>query len=184
MTMNSEGPLKLRVVLDAPDLLEYGLTFNQLDYSAQRTRKLLNALLIKAAGTTDFHLCPGKLMIEAFPQEGGGCVIYFTIKQHRKFWQKKENVHQLFSFSDASRLLDAAKAAYISHAHCRESKLYKADGLWLLDVLGAENSLTALLCEYADSKQTAKQELYRIAEYGKFICADAINAIGTAILSN
>lgn len=178
MTMNLENPLTLRVDLDETELLEYGLTFEQLDYEKSKTRQLLNFLLREASSAMGFRLRPGRMMIEAFPADKGGCIIYFTISRlaHRVF-HRKENVPHLYAFEKINDLLDVLTITPKANRPQR-SQLYKADNQWQLAVWGAIGPLDALLGEYSDSVYSGRADIRQIAEHGQLICQDPFNVMG------
>ena len=180
MTMKLENPTRLKVSLDAPELLEYGLTFEEMDYSQAKTKQLLNALLIKAARTTDFKLLPGRMIIETFPANGGGCIIYFTILLSRLHSQKpKAASPKGFVFYNSGDLLDAASAIFLSGAKYSRSSLWKWGEHWILEIDDCSERAAALLREY--SEDTAEPPNFpKIHEHGKLICRDAIKIIGSA----
>ena len=179
MIIKPEGPTRLVVSLDGAELKEYGLTFSQLDYHGAKTKQLLNALLIKATRTTDFKLIPGKLIIEAFPADGGGCTICFTIKEHfRKIYRRAEAAAVLYSFQGLQDMLDALTLAYIGRKSHSESRLYKQGNAWLLAIWGAARDLKAMMNEFALS--LPPKDIAPTAEHGRLICNDAIRTVGAA----
>ena len=54
------------------------MTYEQLDYANEPTRRMMEALLRSAGGVTGFDGGKGRLLIEVFPAPEEGCVIYFT----------------------------------------------------------------------------------------------------------
>lgn len=175
--MRVENPLRLVVELENSELLEYGLTFSRLDWHRADTKQLLNALLLKATRTTDFRLRPGRLLIEAYPSEGGGCTICFTVKQKGRVFRLKQNTHRIYHFSLLQSALDAMALAYISGSGLK-SRFYKGDGGWLLAVWGVPEGVAALLNEFADSETDGISQLWRTEEHCTLICDNAIAAIG------
>ena len=178
MTIKLENPLRLRVALDQPELLEYGLTFERLDYEKDKTKQLLNALLIKATRTTDFRLYPGRLMIEAFPAQNGGCVIYFTISRERGRVFRRKSADEVFLFASSNDLLDAIKAAYISRAEHTSSELYRFGDEWRLAVKGISRKAEAILREFSLSFTADRAFFAETKEHSRLICANAIKTIG------
>ena len=71
MTIHLEEPWRLRVTLSAKELLDYQLTFDDLDYNCPETRKVLGLLIQAAAEETNFKIDPGRLLIEVFPGLAG-----------------------------------------------------------------------------------------------------------------
>jgi len=174
MIMISETPNRLRVSLDAPELMDFGLTFSMLDYNRSKTKQMLNVLLLKASRSTSFQLAPGKMVIEAFPWGDGGCTIYFTIhKPQGKLYRKKKEPLRLYCFARLQDLLDGAAAAAKQCSTLAKSELYRSEKGWALAIRGGSAALEAVISEYADTvwESTAA---HSIKEQLKFICKNAL----------
>lgn len=188
MTMSLEEPGRLRVVMEQNELERFDLTFKELNYDYPKTRQLLNALLIKAARTTEFKLTPGRLFIEAFPTETGGCIIYFTVrtdpKRSRVFRRKRFDTY-IFEFLNTENMMDGIGAAFkVTEGQEIPASLWGYREKFRLQVEQSNNTAAvfAVLNEYADAVYKAKSELLATREHGCCLCENnAIFRIGSAM---
>ncbi len=72
----SSSTLKIRLTQE--DLAYFDITFEKLDRSDESTKSLLTALMEEAKRQKDFEFEDGKLFVEAFEDNDGGCVIYIS----------------------------------------------------------------------------------------------------------
>ena len=63
--LEQEG--RLKITLNREDLLRFDMTYEQLDYANEPTRRMMEALLRSAGGVTGFDGGKGRLLIEVFP---------------------------------------------------------------------------------------------------------------------
>ena len=77
MKFRQLGPHRVRINLSRDELDTMGLSYDMLDYSSARTRALLFSLLEKACADTGFKPA-GRVLVEAYPDESGGCRIEFS----------------------------------------------------------------------------------------------------------
>ena len=183
MIMISETPERLRVSLNEPELSEFGLTFSMLDYSHQKTKQLLNSLLIKASRSTSFRLTPGKMVIEAFPWGEGGCTIYFTIhKSSGRVFRKKKEELRLYSFRCLKDLLDCAALSFPLCPESLESELYKNGEEWILAIWGGSTALCALLSEFGNS--VSSDPPFSLLEQSQKICSGALTKLAAPFKNN
>lgn len=73
-----ESERRFKVELDAADLRELDITYNQMDYQDEHTREVLQGLLKKIGVPGGFESTTGRIMIEVFPKSGDGCVVQYT----------------------------------------------------------------------------------------------------------
>ncbi len=77
MNIYFESPHRLKIELTATDLSELGITYDELDYSSEHTRQVVNDLLSRIGADEEFGP-KSKRIIEIFPAEAEGCTMYFT----------------------------------------------------------------------------------------------------------
>ncbi len=183
-----DGPQKLRVVLSESELSEYDLTFSELDFESEKTKRMLNMLLIRAVRTAGFKPVPGRLTIEAYPMDGG-CIICFTVKPMRsavKVYRRKKPASRVFEFADENQLMDCiARAAALPESKTVKSTLYIFGGRYRLTVRGAADNgpLEALLTEYSVYIARSERILAATGEHGTLITGpDAIGTFGAHLL--
>lgn len=193
MTIHLEEPWRLRVTLSAKELLDYQLTFDDLDYNCPETRKVLGLLIQAAAEETNFKIDPGRLLIEVFPGLAGGCTIYFTklevsTKKHRRLKIKKSSrsaVPYIFEFASSGDMLSAVEQLYIRNEFRElKSKLYLLDDKYRLMIYpNTDENFTVVLGEFAQAVYRKSSVTAYTSEYGKLITGDnAIKKIGKALV--
>lgn len=102
---------KIKISLDAQDLMRMDTTFEELDYSKVETRKIISSLLKQALEETGFDSSNSRLLIEAVPASDGGCHLYFTTldsEEYRKLQKSanKQYVPYVYEFPDIDTVLD------------------------------------------------------------------------------
>jgi len=134
---------KIIVELTESDMLELGITYDQMDYSNIETRRVIWTLLDRARQTLGRDIDPsGKMLIEALPGLRGGCVIYFTVLEgdmrpcgSKSLVQvKKESAVATYEFASLDALMDCAEAIRHSGACLPKSDLYVCGGRYRLSV--------------------------------------------------
>ncbi|HHW45722.1 MAG TPA: adaptor protein MecA [Clostridiales bacterium] len=195
MTIHLEEPWRLRVTLSAKELLDYQLTFDDLDYNCPETRKILGLLIQAAAEQTNFNIDQGKLLIEVFPGQAGGCTIYFTkigtpCKKQRRLKIKKSTpsvVPYIFEFASSGDMLSAVEQLYMRNEfRDLKSKLYLLDGKYRLIIYpDTDENFTVVLGEFAEAVYRKNIATAYTTEYGKLLAGDnAIKKIGKALAVN
>lgn len=192
MTIHLEEPWRLRVTLSAKELLDYQLTLDDLDYNCPETRRVLGLLIQTAAEQTNFNIDQGKLLIEVFPGQTGGCTIYFTklgmpYKKPRRLKVKKSTpavVPYIFEFATSGDMLSAVEQLYMQNEFRNlESKLYLLNGKYRLVIYPDTNeNFTVVLGEFAEAVYRKGLTAAYTTEYGKLLAGDkAIEEIGRAL---
>lgn len=137
MTVVPVGSGKIKIILNGRDVQMLGITVSSLDCSDPDTRQMLRALFkaaIKSAGLPELS---DRLLIEAYPHKDGGGVLYFTQLQPSK---NEKRLHMkppktpayIYEFSDGGDLLNAVSRLYFSDLKNAGSRVYDADGKFLL----------------------------------------------------
>ena len=98
----------LSIYLLASDLEELGITYESMDQRSPHTRLAIQQLLETALAQTGFDPQGHKLLIEAYPVEEDGCLLFFTLSD---LIHKEERVRSaeptLFLFSSFGQLCQA-----------------------------------------------------------------------------
>ena len=164
----------LKILLDREDLLRFDLTFAQLNYDHARTRRLISRLLSAASACAGFENQNGRLLIEAFPGVGGGCVFYFTpLEESPKKTGRSAGRPQVYFFADADAMLacmDRLSADGFGELPC---SLYEQAGRYLLVVSEPDENSAALLCEYGRKCGDSVFAAAQAAEHGKLLASGA-----------
>ncbi|MBQ8015916.1 MAG: adaptor protein MecA, partial [Clostridia bacterium] len=84
MKINSPAEDKIIVDLTKQDMLDLEITYEDMDYSTIETRRVIWTVLDEAGKALGRDFDPSRRMIiEAMPKNGGGCVLSFTILDGR-----------------------------------------------------------------------------------------------------
>ena len=80
MKINSPADDRIIVDLTGQDMQELDITYEAMDYSTIETRRFIWTVLDQAGKALGRELDPSRRMIiEAVPKAGGGCVLNFTM---------------------------------------------------------------------------------------------------------
>ncbi len=95
----------VKVILSQLDMEELSITYEELDYSRPDTRKIILQLLRRVREKTELDFTKGKLFIEAFPSQEGGCVLYLNLIEQTLSKNRHEfSTPLIFSFSNIEEL--------------------------------------------------------------------------------
>lgn len=80
MNIKAQTDKKISIELTREDMDELDITYEELDYSNVETRRVLWTLLDEAGHRLGRNISlTNQMLIEAVPDEQGGCVLYFTV---------------------------------------------------------------------------------------------------------
>ncbi len=116
---------RLKILLTGEDMQRFAITYDQLDYADEQTRKVILQLLEMARMETGFELGNTKLFIEAYPYEQEGCVIYFTgLEEHHQQPSHSKSIYHamIFEFDQADTLIEGAIRLFAQYSH----RIYKS----------------------------------------------------------
>lgn len=175
MRVYFETPQRLKIELDQNDMRELDVTYDELDYNDDKTRRIMNELLYRIGMDSDFSSSNGKLIIEVFPTDKGGCIIYFTSVRNQPVALKKKlkSTVTVWQFDDANDLYCAAKRLYFLNINNKAS-LYLLSGKYRLAVDDISNSEELILSEFSQKLKNSSAYAYT-REHGQLLTADAIN---------
>lgn len=132
MKINSPADGRIIVDLTNEDMRELDITYEDMDYSTIETRRVIWTVLDAAGKSLGREIDPSnRMIIEASPKSGGGCVLSFTIlegqriKPYLRSTLKKQEKALLCEFSS---LDDMFRAAESCRAPSAESSLYENGG--------------------------------------------------------
>lgn len=178
MKIDSPAEDRIIVELSKKEMKELDITYEQMDYSALETRRVIRSVL-DAAGKAlgidvDFSR---RMLIEAIPEADGGCILSFTLLGRRISYPassvlKKQSGIMLCSFSSAQELMDCAKAFPQKEISLHNS-LYELDGSYRLIISGAEDMtfLRRYFNEYCDEISLKKSDCEFTDEHWNLIAA-------------
>lgn len=80
MNIKAQTDNKISIELTKEDMKNLDITYDELDYSNVETRRVLWTLLDEAGHILGRNISlTSKMLIEAVPDENGGCILYFTV---------------------------------------------------------------------------------------------------------
>ena len=105
----------ISIYLNAEDLEEFGITYDNLDILSPQTRTIIRKLLENAFSQTGFEAEGQRLLIEAYPVENDACLILFTICDNLESEEWAESAEPtLFLFNSFTSLVSACRELKIS----------------------------------------------------------------------
>ncbi len=185
MKIKAQTGNKICVELTHEDMVELDITYEALDYSNIETRRVLWTLLDEARQKLGKNIClTQRMLIEAVPDDSGGCTIYFTVADEPDGRNGKKRLVKHGSVKtvcQSSNIDDIGILAGVLYSSCRiqKSELY-TDGknyrLIISPDLTCGYDIDATVCEYCDiCDEDSAAYTY---EYWKLIAApDAVGVL-------
>ncbi len=89
----SQTDNRICIKLTSKDMLELDITYEELDYSNIETRRVLWTLLDEARHELGNNIqLTQKMIVEAIPDNTGGCTIYFTVNDAKGIKNSKKQI--------------------------------------------------------------------------------------------
>ena len=164
MTFVSLGEDRLKISLDAKEVLRLFGSYEKIDCTDKDTRFALNLLLKQALPESDFKLNCQRLNVEIVKNLFGGCDIFFFKPLKVRCLDLREYV---FEFSDFE---DSIMASKMLTARClpkSESRLFLFSGRYRLTGSCWRDFPYSPVLEFAETVFTSKTETAKTEEYGK-----------------
>lgn len=176
MKIESDGNEKITVTLSHGDMTDLDITYDEMDYSNIETRRVIWTILDKARKILGKSVnTDGKILIEAAPLEGGGCVLHFSNTPYSENGSKKRLVMKkdaepiLFCPCDENAFLDSLKiiadlknAIKSNQSYKYKSKLY----IIIRPELTFSEKIVHILSEFGDTTICKEADISTIYEYG------------------
>lgn len=182
MTFRKIAGDRLKILLTAEDMELLCLTYEQLDYADEQTREAILSLLELGCDETGFDPGDNRLFVEAYPWDGEGCVLYFSvISNSEKPSRPKRAVYGqvIYAFDDLDLLIDGAVRLFRMYCHrIYKSSLYRLDGgyrLILYPFDPTDSHTTGFLSEYGQLVGEGEIAAAFVREHGTPVIED--NAI-------
>lgn len=186
MKIKAQTDNRICIELTNEDMVELDITYEELDYSNIETRRVLWTLLDEARHELGRNIrLTQKMLIEAVPNDKGGCTIYFTVtdepygKNGKKYLVKHGGAKTVCQSSDIdnigalSRLLFAAGTTVKSELFTDGEK-YR---LVISPDLSQQGNIDATICEYCDICDEAT--IAHTYEHWKLLASpDAVGILG------
>lgn len=181
---------RLMIVLAREDMLQYNLSFSQLDWCDRHSRKAIKELLELAQQQTGFTTKGKRMLIEAAPG-GDGCLILVTLllsgqgKDRKKYKIKQPCGVFVYEFETAEDLLSAVERLYATRHYPESAVLILFDGKYRLVLLskgGLPAAAEAILSEYGRLAGKGRAVQAAVMEHGKLLSqGDVIGEIGKSM---
>lgn len=113
----------IKIVLTVKDMSDYDLTYEQMDYNDQTTRKAILKIIQKIQGKTGVSVESSKLFIETFPSTDGGCIMYINLltpAEEQSYPQKRKQSFDtplIFEVNTIDTVVDMAKRLFKKQNH-------------------------------------------------------------------
>lgn len=160
MEIQHIGSNKFIVGLSRTDMEQLDITYDTMDYSNIETRRVIWTILDTVRKRTGKDVDPsGNLMIEAAPDNAGGCFLMFTVPVSKKNIGtviSKNCQAYIYEFENADNMLDMLSAL----KNDTESEIF-TDG-------------TKYRVEIPVESAAANRRM--IEEYGKFVGKDSVTS--------
>lgn len=155
MQISSPAENRIVVELSAKDMQELDITYEDMDYSAIETRRVIWTVLDAAGKFLGRELDPSrKMIIEAMPLGSGGCVLCFTMLETairaKRPMLIKQAANLICDFDSLDGLYNAVKDCSIT-GECTKSALYEYGGRYRL-IISSPYDMRLLekhFCEFA-----------------------------------
>ncbi len=111
---------KLKIMLNAEDMVHYAINSDLLNYENTETRRAVWQILDEAKQQTGFDAASDRVLIQVYPSRTGGCEMYVTKvplplphPTEGKEMRTHEGRRELYFFRDLERLLHACRQLQI-----------------------------------------------------------------------
>lgn len=178
--MKIDSPTKDRIIveLSKKEMKELDITYEEMDYSALETRKVIRSVLDTAGKALGIEVdFSRRMLIEAIPEADGGCILSFTllgrkITHFSSSTLKKQSGMMLCGFPSAQELMDCAKT-FPSADFLFKNSLYEHEGSYRLIFQSTEDmtKLRRYLREYCNEISLDRNECEITNEHWNLIAA-------------
>ena len=158
MNICKESGGSLRVELSADELHTFQLSYSQLNYQNEKTKRLLKTVLEGAGRMVGFCQKPHRLLIEVFPAPDRGCTLYFTpLEPSPKRYRRTQPC--LYRFACCDHLLAALQQIPADH---QKEGLRLGEHYFLI-----LQRNTPCLLEFGDRLPATRSALAYLREHGQ-----------------
>lgn len=177
MNVLAENEYRIGLTLSYKELADYGVTYEQLDYSDIGTRRFLWAVTEDIRKNCGYNVSlSGRILIEVMKQGDDRVKIYLTrlSEKNSDDYSLKQLIRNdrfciTAQFSCFEKMLQAASCCETD----AQSTLFEKDGKYRLTFYPDEKSrekLISFLCEFSDALSESPVEEARCNEMWKLIC--------------
>lgn len=152
----------IMVELSKDDLSKSEITYDQLDYSNPKTRKLVRSILEKIRSETGlFSSEYSSLEVEVMPDSFGGCLMIFKEGDNAEV---KESEDALFVCENINDLIDCSRTADKTFDSVPDGKLYKSSSVYYLFIPACPSVILSFIGEYLSRCSLSKSAREAVLE--------------------
>ncbi|MBQ8209764.1 MAG: adaptor protein MecA [Clostridia bacterium] len=150
---------RICVKLTSQDMMELDITYEELDYSNIETRRVLWTLLDEARHKLgrNIHLTQ-KMIVEAVPDNDGGCTIYFTVNDEKNAKNGKKQLVKLTGtriICSSDNIDNMGELAKVLSANGKitKSELFTDGSAYRMIIrpdISISDSIESVVCEFCD----------------------------------
>ena len=177
MKIELQGRDKIMVELTDADMAALDITYEEMDYSNIETRRVIWTLLDEASRVLGRSISTAeRMLIEALPGDGGGCVLFFTSLpcagtdgQGRRLIMKKEAQPVVLAVYDCGVVLSVMEVLDVQQT-AAEYEIYLAageDSIVVHPLPREREKLKSILCEFGDAQEADERCIALLREHGK-----------------
>ena len=170
MKIECIGQNSMKATLTRSDMERYRVSYEELSSQSRATRNLILSILTRAKLQTGFDASSGKLLVEVYPSEDGGCVFAFSVLSPSSE-SENEELPLIFSFDGIDPLFSCChRVSRELLSSIQASCLYRMQNSYILMISpknGCSKSISNLLLEYAKPLKSGKYAKAYYTEHAK-----------------
>ncbi|MBE6903412.1 MAG: adaptor protein MecA [Ruminococcaceae bacterium] len=162
---------RLKVILEKDDLSYYDLSFATIDCKDRHTKEVFYSVIEQAKIQTGFNPKDKRLLIEAYPEDNGNILLYFT----KIVSEKNESTELVYEFAQIDDILDSFKIFKKSFIRTFDFNIYKLKDKYFLSFIADTDDNASLssmmleLNEYGKHNESFNKKSY-LDEYAILLC--------------
>ncbi len=155
----SQTDNRICIKLSSEDMIELDITYEELDYSNIETRRVLWTLLDEARHELGKNIrLSQKMIVEAVPDNDGGCTIYFTVNDTKTVKNGKKQLIKLIGArilcsSDSIDNMGELAKVLSSSEKISKSELFTDGTSYRMIIrpdISIADSIESIICEFCD----------------------------------
>lgn len=166
MKIDAFDEKSILVELSKEDLSKNEMTYEQLDYANEKTRKLVRSVLEKIKLETGRFVSNGtSLEVDVMPDSFGGCLMIF--KESEESRTEKGGETSVFKTDEINNLIDLSRRLQKENPPIEKTELYFFDETFFLFLKKATTVQKAVAAEYLKPLFLNEAKLLSIKEAGR-----------------
>ncbi len=166
MKIDAFDEKSILVELSKEDLSKSEMTYEQLDYSNEKTRRLVRSVLEKIRLETGRRVSDGaSLEVDVMPDSFGGCLMIFKERKESRTEESEETI--VFKTNEINDLIDLSRRLRKENPPIEKTELYLLDEMFFLFLKKVTPAQKAVAAEYLRPLFLSEAKLLSIKEAGK-----------------